>query len=141
MTDQVQSPFAAVGPGPAYDKVGIWLPQLYLEAAREGQFTIENRTFSDCLFEGAAVILPIEGCHFDDCFFGEHGGDPHVLMLAPLGGYQVVGAIPFRNCRFERCRFLGVGFTGAADFLQQLVGLLGGETLAPSGALTDKPKA
>jgi hypothetical protein len=141
MNDKVQSPFAPVGSGPAYDKVGVWLPQLYLEATREGLFTIENRTFTDCLLEGPAVVLPIEGCHFDDCFFGEHGGDPNVLLLAPLGGYQVVGAIPFRNCRFERCRFLGVGFTGTPDFLHQLAGMLGSEVIAQSSTPTDQPKA
>lgn len=133
MTHSVQSPLSPVGPGPHYRDMGVWLPQLYLEAAREGVFTIENRTFTDCLLEGPAVVLPIEGCHFDDCFFGEHGGDPTVLMLAPLGGYQVVGVISFRNCRFERCRFFGVGFTGTPQFLQQMGSLLAGEPSAEGG--------
>ncbi len=68
----------------------------------------------------AAVLLAVEGCHFDDCNLGDADGDPRTLMLAPQAPRQVVGPIPFRNCRFIGCQFLGVGFTGSPEFLASM---------------------
>lgn len=115
-----------LGPGPTYTQVNVWLPQLFLETARSGGQVIENRRFEGCLFEGPAVILPVEGCHFDGCDLGDSKGDPRSLMLAPQGANRVVGPIPFRNCAFVNCRFVGVGFTGAPAFLDQMAAALGG---------------
>ncbi|QBX36817.1 hypothetical protein E4M02_04775 [Brevundimonas sp. S30B] len=120
MTEPVQSPLEPVGPGPEYKNRGVWLPQLFLESARQEKYVIEDRVFTECVLEGPAVILPVEGCRFDDCFFGAHGGDPAVLLMRPLLPDRVVGAIPFKNCTFTRCQFLGVGFTGSEAFLQQI---------------------
>ncbi len=121
MSDIVENPMAPIGPGPEYRGASIWLPQLYLEAARQGVYTIENKTFVECLLEGPAVVLPIGGCVFDDCFLGQHGGDPKALMLVPMSPSQVLGAVSFLNCRFERCRFVGVGFTGDPQFLESFL--------------------
>lgn len=128
MTAHVEKPLDPVGPGPDYVTQSIWLPQLYLEAARQNIYTIENRTFTECLLEGPAVLLPVHGVHFDDCFFGSHGGNPKALLLNPMSDYQVLGVIPFRNCKFERCTFAGVGFTGQPKFVQELLSVLRGET-------------
>ena len=49
----------ALGPGPAYQSVKIWIPQLILEAVQRGEGVIEGKTFTDCLFDGPAVILPL----------------------------------------------------------------------------------
>lgn len=110
----------ALGPGPTYVGKNVWLPQLFMEAARAGLPAIENRRFENCLMEGPAVLLPLEGCNFDGCNMGDAKGDPRNLMLTPMGPQRVTGPIPFRNCQFINCRFLGVGFTGAADFLDNM---------------------
>lgn len=115
-----------LGAGPTYTEVNVWLPQLYLETARAGSPVIENRRFEDCLIEGPGVILPVEGCSFDGCDMGVSNGDPRNLMLSPVGPRQVVGVVPFRNCQFVNCRFLGVGFTGPPGFLENMVQALGG---------------
>lgn len=114
-----------LGAGPTYANVNVWLPQLFLETARAGSQMIENRRFEGCLIEGPAVILPVEGCSFDGCDMGVSNGDPRNLMLSPLGPRQVVGVVPFKNCQFINCRFLGVGFTGASGFLDNMVQALG----------------
>lgn len=128
MTD-VTTPFMTLeplGPGPTYRRINIWLPQLYIESARAGSQVIENRRFEGCLFEGPAVIIPVERCAFDGCDLGDPQGDPRSLMLAPLGTNRVVGPIAFRNCEFINCRFLGVGFTGEPAFLEELAKAIGG---------------
>ena len=128
MTDVAPAPVTLepLGAGPTYVSVNIWLPQLYIESLRAGSQVIENRRFEGCLFEGPAVILPIEGCQFDGCDLGDAKGDPRSLMLAPLGANRVVGPIAFKNCQFINCRFVGVGFTGAAAFLDDMAQAIGG---------------
>ena len=128
MTDVATAPFTLepLGAGLTYTSVNIWLPQLYIESARAGSQVIENRLFEGCLFEGPAVILPIEGCQFDGCDLGAAQGDPRSLMLAPQGANRVVGPIAFRNCQFINCRFVGVGFTGAPAFLDDMAQAIGG---------------
>lgn len=115
-----------LGPGPAYDKVDVWLPQLFMETSRAGSLIIEGRTFTGCLIEGPAVLLPLEGCHFDGCNMGDAHGDPRNLLLQPVGPQRVTGAIPLKNCTFINCRFLGVGFTGTKAYLDEMVAALGG---------------
>ncbi len=115
-----------IGPGPIYQTTHIWLPQLFLEASRTGDVPIQNRTFTECLIEGPAVLLPVDGCSFDGCSLGDAQGDPRNLLLRPLGPQKVTGAIAFKNCTFYRCRFHAVGFTGTEAFLDDLVKMLGG---------------
>ena len=128
MTDVATTPLTLepLGAGPTHVRVNIWLPQLYIESLRAGSQVIENRRFEGCLFEGPAVILPIEGCQFDGCDLGDANGDPRSLMLAPLGANRVVGPIAFKNCQFINCRFVGVGFTGAPAFLDDMAQAIGG---------------
>jgi len=128
MTDTQTAPITLelLGPGPEYKKVSVWLPQLFMETSRAGSLVIENRTFTDCLIEGPAVLLPLEGCHFDGCNMGDAHGDPRNLLLLPMGAQRVTGAIPLKNCKFINCRFLGVGFTGAKAYLDDMVAALGG---------------
>ena len=128
MTDALNAPLTLtpIGPGPTYTRVNIWLPQLLLETLRAGAPAIENRRFEGCLFEGPAVVLPIEGCEFDGCDLGDAKGDPRGLMLAPQSPNRVVGPIPFRHCQFINCRFVGVGFTGTPAFLDSMAQAIGG---------------
>ena len=116
----------ALGPGPTYVGKNVWLPQLFMETARAGLPVIENRRFENCLMEGPAVLLPLEGCNFDGCNMGDAHGDPRNLMLQPVGPQRVTGAIPFKDCKFINCRFLGVGFTGTKAYLDEMVSALGG---------------
>ena len=116
-----------IGPGPDYKRTTVWLPQLFLETSRAGgALLIENRTFTECLIEGPAVLLALEGCQFDGCNMGEAHGDIRSLMLQPSSPQRVTGPIPFKNCSFVNCRFLGVGFTGAPWFMDSLTRALGG---------------
>ena len=74
-----------IGPGPDYKRTTVWLPQLFLETSRAGgALLIENRTFTECLIEGPAVLLALEGCQFDGCNMGV-AGNPRNLLLKPLG--------------------------------------------------------
>ena len=115
-----------LGPGPDYVGKSVWLPQLFMETARAGTMVIEGRRFDNCLIEGPAVLLPLEGCNFDGCNMGDAHGDPRNLMLSPAGPQRVTGTIPIKDCKFIRCRFLGVGFTGPQSFLDGMVAGLGG---------------
>ena len=115
-----------LGPGPEYKGVAVWLPQLFMETSRAGSLVIENRTFIDCLIEGPAVLLPLEGCHFDGCNMGDAQGDPRNLLLQPVGPQRVTGAVPLKHCTFINCRFLGVGFTGSKAYLDEMTAALGG---------------
>lgn len=109
-----------LGPGPDYANKTVWLPQLFMETARAGTMVIEGRRFENCLIEGPAVLLPLEGCNFDGCNMGDAHGDPRNLMLSPQGPQRVTGPIPFKNCQFINCNFLGVGFTGSPAFLDNM---------------------
>lgn len=126
MTDTAPITLELLGPGPDYKNISVWLPQLFMETSRAGSLVIENRIFTDCLIEGPAVLLPLEGCHFDGCNMGDVQGDPRSLLLQPVGPERVTGAIPLKNCKFINCRFLGVGFTGPKAYLDEMVAALGG---------------
>ncbi|MNH51686.1 hypothetical protein D3C73_33350 [compost metagenome] len=129
MTDtQTAAPITLelLGPGPEFTKASVWLPQLFMETSRAGSLTIENLTFTECLIEGPAVLLPLDGCTFDGCNMGDAHGDPRNLLLQPVGPQRVTGAIPLKNCKFINCRFLGVGFTGTKAYLDEMVSALGG---------------
>ena len=115
-----------IGPGPRYDGVHIWLPQLVLEAAQRRESVIENKTFHNCFIEGPAVLLAMGGCTFDDCNLGDAMGDARNLLLAPRGPQKVTGAVPFMGCAFTSCRFLRIGFTGAPEFLDNIQQVLEG---------------
>ena len=129
MTDtQTAAPITLelLGPGPEVTKASVWLPQLFMETSRAGAPIVENRTFIDCLIEGPAVLLPLEGCHFDGCNMGDAQGDPRNLLLQPAGPQRVTGAVPLKHCTFINCRFLGVGFTGSKAYLDEMTAALGG---------------
>ena len=115
-----------IGAGPTHQSQRIWLPQLILEAGYRREAIIEGRTFIDCIFEGPAVLLPVQGCSFNGCNMGETMGDARNLMLNPMGPSKVTGAIPFKNCAFTNCQFLRVGFTGSSAFVNDLVSMLQG---------------
>lgn len=96
----------------------VWLPLLAVHCWNAGQTTIDGRTFTDCLIEGPAVMAVMDGCEFEGCNMGV-AADPRTLLLKPLGE-KIAGAIGLSNCRFVRCRFAQVGFTGADSLLAEM---------------------
>jgi hypothetical protein len=123
MTDAAFS-LPTLGHGPEYRDAYIWLPQLMMESARDGQGVIEGRTFINCTLEGPAVLAALDGWVFEGCFFGEVGDDPGSLLLHTLGERSVAGVIPFRDCKFVGCNFRAVGFTGNRPFLEEMLRVL-----------------
>ena len=118
MSDSIILP--AIGVGPAYVGITLWIPQLLAEATRRGESLIEGRTFTDCRLEGPAVIAPVGHCHFEACDLGFSGGDMRNLLLAPMGPDRIVGAVGFKDCTFTRCVFLSVAYTGNPEFLRAM---------------------
>ena len=86
-----------------------------------GGAIIEGRTFTDCYIEGPAVMLVLEGTHFEGVNFGPTGGDLRNILFRPMSGERAIGAVPVRNCTFRNCQFNTLGLTGSDDLLQMLV--------------------
>ena len=107
----------------AFTDAILWLPELIRSSLGSGSNLIQGRTFTNCLLQGPAVLLALQGVEFDGCNMGYDGGDVRNLVLRPAGPSQVIGAIPFQNCRFKDSDFFAVGFTGAEPFLQMILDL------------------
>lgn len=86
-----------------------------------GGAIIEGRTFTDCFIEGPAVMLVLEGTHFEGVDFGPTGGDLRNILFRPMSGQRAIGSVPVRNCTFRNCQFHTLGITGGEDLLQMLV--------------------
>ncbi len=102
-----------------YEGLTLPLYSLYRRIQATGAKYIEGRTFTKCRLEGPAVLLVLNDVFFDGCSLGSAGSDVKNLLLKPMGS-QIVGAIPFQNCRFVDCTFFAVGYTGHEDFLNQM---------------------
>ena len=85
-----------------------------------GGAVLEGRVFTDCVIEGPAVMLALEGVRFEGVNFGQTGGDMRNMLFQPLGNVAV-GAIPVRNCTFTRCQFETIGITGNEALLKMLI--------------------
>ncbi|SFS31221.1 hypothetical protein [Brevundimonas viscosa] len=86
-----------------------------------GGAVIEGRTFTDCTIEGPALMLVLEGTHFEGVNFGPTGGDMRGMLFRSLNGKTAIGAIPVRDCTFRNCQFFSLGITGADQLLNALV--------------------
>jgi hypothetical protein len=86
-----------------------------------GGAIIEGRTFTDCYIEGPAVMLVLEGVHFEGVNFGPSGGDLRNLLFRPMSGQRAIGSIPVRDCTFRNCQFNTLGITGSDELLRMLV--------------------
>lgn len=117
MSDNQDITIPAIGDGPVYENLNIWLPALAIEASRSGASVIEGKTYRNCMIEGPAVLLPLGACNFDGCNMGDAQGDIRNLLLQPMGPQKVTGTVAFQNCQFINCQFIRVGFTGTPDFL------------------------
>ncbi|MES2833107.1 MAG: hypothetical protein V4707_00195 [Pseudomonadota bacterium] len=86
-----------------------------------GGVVIEGRTFTDCLIEGPAVMLVLEGTSFEGVNFGPTAGDLRSMLFTPMSGARAIGAIPVKNCTFRNCQFHTLGITGSETLLQMLI--------------------
>ena len=106
----------------AFEKAAIWLPAYGVQHLNAGVSVIDGKTFTDCLFEGPAVLMATDNVTFDGCNMGV-STDPKNLLVQAVGP-KLVGAIAFSNTRFIGCRFLGVAFTGHPEFMRQMAEVL-----------------
>lgn len=104
----------------SFEKEAVWLPQLAVQHWNAGQMFIDGKTFTDCLIEGPAVMAVMTGTLFDNCAMGT-AEDIRTLLYRPMGPTKMGGVIGMGNCRFVRCRFVQVGFTGTDEMLDELV--------------------
>lgn len=142
MTDQIptMSPEEAAGRAlvarTSFEKEAVWLPSLAVQHWNAGQMAIDGKTFTDCVIEGPAVVAVMNGTMFDNCAMGTTS-DVRNLLYRPLSTTKLAGVVGMANCRFVRCRFAQVGFTGSDDLLEQLLGGVKSmsDVATPSGTL------
>ncbi len=105
-----------------FQKEAVWLPMLAVQHWNAGQMFIDGKVFTECLIEGPAVMAVMDGTHFDGCNMGV-ATNPRTLLYKPLGD-KLAGAVGMSNCRFIRCRFVQVGFTGSNEMLEEMETML-----------------
>ncbi|WP_051651075.1 hypothetical protein [Brevundimonas bacteroides] len=98
------------------------LYELFMATLRQGRSVIEGVTFRGCRIEGPAVMLVLDGTNFEATNFGNSKGDIANMVLRPVAN-MAIGAIPVRNCTFDGCEFHGLGFTGNAAILEQILSI------------------
>lgn len=119
MTDVMSEAFGReLNARTTFEKEAVWLPLLAVHALNGGETVIRGKTFTDCIIEGPAVMALMTGVALENCNMGVTANS-RSLLLQPLGDH-IIGAIGFADCRFERCRFVQVGFTGSEPLLEQL---------------------
>ena len=129
MTDETPAPTGAMSAEEAagralvarttFEKEAIWLPSLAVQHWNAGQMFIDGKTFTDCVIEGPAVMAVMNGTVFESCAMGVTTDMKH-LLYRPLSQTKLAGVVGMSNCRFVRCRFVQVGFTGADGMLEEL---------------------
>lgn len=120
MTDVMSEAFGReLNARTTFEKEAVWVPLMAVHAQSGGETTLKGKTFTDCLIQGPALVAIVGETTFDGCNMGRVT-DVRSLTFTPQGSL-LVGAIGLEDCRFVRCQFEQVGFTGAPAFLQQLV--------------------
>lgn len=104
----------------SFEKEALWLPLLAVHHWNAGHMAIEDKTFTDCVIEGPAVVAVMDGTVFESCAMGTTS-DVRTLLYRPVGD-KMAGVIGLSRCRFVRCRFVQVGFTGSEQLLAELQG-------------------
>lgn len=125
MTDQPFSPTAqsrTLDPlATGFSGATFTLFDLYRASVQAGGgVMIEGRSFTDCVIEGPALMLVLDGVHFERTNFGPTSGDMRNMLFQPMGNMGI-GAIPVRNCTFTNCRFTTLGITGNEGLLKMLI--------------------
>jgi len=124
MTDQTKmSPEEAQGRAlvarKEFNKEAVWLPSLAVNHWNAGEMAIEGKTFTDCVIEGPAVMAVMNDTTFDSCIMGATT-DSRTLLYRPLSQTKLAGVVGMSNCKFIRCRFVQIGFTGSEKLLEEL---------------------
>ena len=78
---------------------------------------ISSRSFDDCDVHGPAVLLP-KLCNFHFCTLDM----PAEALVVVVDQEKVWGVIEVYNCKFDNCRFHGIGFMGGPGLLEEVVG-------------------
>ena len=104
-----------------FEKEAVWLPLLAVHHWNAGEMAIRGKTFTDCVIEGPAVMAVMGGTTFDGCAMGTTS-DMNNLLYKPQG-QKLAGVVGMADCRFVRCRFVQVGFTGSDELLEDLRGV------------------
>lgn len=102
-----------------FRKEAVWLPMLAVQHWNAGEMAIRDKTFTDCVIEGPAVMAVMNGTFFENCAMGTTT-DVRTLLYRPVSDQKMAGVVGVANCRFVRCRFVQVGFTGSEDLVEQL---------------------
>lgn len=102
----------------AFDRETIWAPLLAAHHHSAGQPIITGKTFTDCLIEGPAVIAPLDGTILDGCDLGAVKNPASLFFKAQ--GPMLVGVIGFQDCKFVRCQFRQIAFTGSDTAVDQM---------------------
>lgn len=119
----------------SFEKEAVWLPQLAVQHWNADQMFIDGKTFTDCLIEGPALMAVMNGTTFDNCAMGT-AEDMRTLLYRPLGQTKMGGVIGMANCKFVRCRFFQVAFTGTDELLDDLA-----TAVTPMSKLGQEPAA
>lgn len=102
-----------------FEREAVWLPLLAVQHWNAGEMAIRDKTFTDCVIEGPAVMAVMSGTVFDSCAMGMTS-DVRTLLYRPVSEDKMAGVIGVANCRFLRCRFVQVGFTGSHELVAEL---------------------
>ncbi|QYC10298.1 hypothetical protein [Brevundimonas nasdae] len=105
-----------------FTKEGVWLPLLAVHHMNAGDPVIRDKTFTDCVIEGPALVLAMGSTSFDSCNMGV-AADPRSLLYKAQGP-MLVGAIGLENCHFVRCRMVQIGYAGTDTFLDEMANQL-----------------
>ncbi|RZJ95595.1 MAG: hypothetical protein EON88_10605 [Brevundimonas sp.] len=109
-----------------FEKVQLPIFDLFrANLEKGGGTTLQGRTFKGCIIEGPAVILVMPGTRFERTNFNSPG-DIRDILFAPVSETKAIGAIPMRDCLFEDCTFVAMGFTGHKNFIDLMINELGG---------------
>lgn len=76
---------------------------------------VEDRTFTDCVLNGPAMVAFVANDHIEHCSLGEGDFDSILHEMPHVGVKQ--GIIGFVNCKFIRCKFRQLGIYGDKAFL------------------------
>jgi len=107
----------------SYENQAVSLYELIRARLAIRETVIRGVTFTNCRIEGPAVMLVVGGCRFEGVDFGNPNGDIRNLVLRPESPTAVIGAIAVQDCAFRGGHLIGVGYTGGASFLDQILAL------------------
>jgi uncharacterized protein YjbI with pentapeptide repeats len=105
-----------------FENEDMALYDLFMATLRQGRAIIEGITFKGCRIEGPAVMLVLDGTSFEATNFGNSKGNMGNMVLRPAANIAI-GTIPVRNCTFDGCEFLGLGFTGEEAIVEQILAI------------------